>query len=86
MTQKEITTAKKKARKCLNLLGIKIPMVKMSNVVYSKINDGWSVQFIDIRTKDTYSCAHYSNVYYVFSRNYNTGKKTNYTRKDFEND
>lgn len=86
MTQKEIIDAKKKARKCLDLCGIKIPMVKMSNVAYSKINDGWSVLFIDIRNKDIYSCTHYSNVYYVFFRDYNTGKKTTYIRKDVEND
>lgn len=86
MTQKEITTAKKKARKCLDLCGIKIPMVKMSNVSYSERDNGWSVLFIDIRTKDIYYCSHYSNVYYVFFRDYNSGKKTSYIRKDFEND
>lgn len=86
MTQKEITMAKKKAKECLDIFNIKVPMVKMTNVVYSKRNDGWSVLFIDIRTKDIYSCSHYENVYYVFSRDFSTGKKTTYTRKEFYND
>ena len=83
MTQKEITTAKKKAKECLDIFNIKVPMVKMANVAYSKINDGWSVLFIDIRTKDIYSCSYYSNAYNVYVRSYNTGKKTSYTRKEF---
>ena len=86
MTQKEITIAKKKAKECLDIFNIKVPMVKMTNITYSKRNDGWSVLFIDVRTKDIYSCSYYSNTYYVFSRDYNTGKKTEYTRKEFDND
>ena len=75
-----------KAKECLDIFNIKVPMVKMANVSCSKRNDGWSVLFIDIRTKDIYSCTHYLNVYYVFLRDYNTGKKTTYTRKEFDND
>ena len=86
MTQKEIMDAKKKAKECLDVFYIKVPMVKMANVAISDRNDGWSVLFTDIRTNDIYSCTHYSNVYYVFSRDYNTGKKTTYTRKEFDND
>ena len=86
MTQKEIDKAKKKAKECLEMFSINVPMTKMANVAYGKKNDGWSVLFIDVRTKDVYSCTHYSNVYYVYVKYYNTGKKITYTRKELEND
>lgn len=64
MTQKEITIAKKKAKECLEVFNIKVPMTKMC-VIFYYIYDGFYVTFYDVRNKDYYACSYYKkkNIY-----------------------
>lgn len=62
MTQKEITTAKKKAKECLEVFNMKVPMTKMCVIFYYIHDDDFYatfyVTFYDVRNKDYYSCSY----------------------------
>lgn len=76
MTLKEITAAKKKAKECLELFDIRVPMTKM-NILYFYIfdTDCFIINFKDVRTDDIIRCQYANNRYTVFIYIKSTGKK-----------
>lgn len=74
MTQKEITTAKKKAKECLELFGIKVPMTKMNIVFFNNDADCFLITFYDVRTDDIIQCQYMNNRYTVCKHIKSTGK------------
>ena len=63
MTQKEITIAKKKAKECLEVFNIKVPMTKMHVLFFYIYKDGFFINFFDVRTHDYYTCDCENNDY-----------------------
>ena len=64
MTQKEITMAKKKAKECLELFDIKVPMTKMHILFYYFDTDGgFFIKFFDVRTHDYFTCEYKNGEY-----------------------
>ena len=63
MTQKEITTAKKKAKECLELFNIKVPMTKMNILFFYIDTECFLITFCDVRTHDYYACECKKNDY-----------------------
>lgn len=63
MTQKEIMDAKKKAKECLDIFDIKVPMVKMHILFFHIDTDGFFINFIDVRTHDYFTCECKNNEY-----------------------
>ena len=64
MTQKEIMEAKKKAKECLELFNIKVPMTKMIILYYYFGPDGgFFISFFDVRTHDYFTCEYKNNEY-----------------------
>lgn len=79
MTQKEITIAKKKAKECLKLFDIKVPMTKMNILyfyIYDRIGDTdcFMLMFKDVRTDDIIQCQYANNRYTVCKHINSTGK------------
>ncbi len=56
MTQKEIAIIKKRAKECMNSVGLNIPMVKMDIILFMQSRDGYSIRLVDIRTRKEYFC------------------------------
>lgn len=75
MTQKEIIDAKKKAKECMEVFDIKVPMTKMK-IYFFCINsdENFHVNFIDVRTGDFFTCVLLNNVYEVKITYSNTDK------------
>ena len=74
MTQKEITTAKKKAKECLEVYNMNVPMTKM-NILYFHIDtDCFLITFNDVRTDDIIQCQYMNNRYAVCKYIKSTGK------------
>ena len=66
MTQKEITTAKKKAQECLEVFNIKVPMTKMNILFYYFDKDGgFFINFYDVRTYDYFTCEYKNSEYNI---------------------
>ena len=64
MTQKEIDNAKKKAKECLEMFGINVPMKKMHILFYYFDSDGgFFINFFDVRTHDYFTCEYKNSVY-----------------------
>ena len=85
MTQKEIATAKKKAKECLKLFGIKVSMTKM-NILYFYIDtDCFIIMFNDVRTDDIIQC-HYANNRYTVCKHIKSTGKILVLRKGERND
>lgn len=63
MIQKEIIIAKKKAKECLDIFDIKVPMVKMHVLFFYIYKDGFFISFFDVRTHDYYTCDCENNDY-----------------------
>lgn len=63
MTQKEITTAKKKAKECLEVFNIRVPMTKMNVLFFYIYKYGFSIDFIDVRTHNYFTCNCANNDY-----------------------
>lgn len=74
MTQKEITAAKKKAKECLELFGIKVPMTKMNILFFHIDTDCFLITFYDVRTDDIIQCQYANNRYTIFKHIKSTGK------------
>ena len=74
MTQKEIMNAKKKARECLELFNIKVPMAKMNMLFFYIDTDCFLITFYDMRTEDIIQCQYMNNRYTVYKHIKNTGK------------
>ena len=79
MTQKEITTAKKKAKEVLKAFNIKVPMTKMCVLFFCHIyKDGCfkkiHFSFVDVRTHDCYICDCDNNNYKLTINVKETGK------------
>ena len=86
MTQKEITIAKKKAKECLDIFDIKVPMVKMHVLFFYIYKDGFFINFFDVRTHDYYTCYRENNDYGFTVNVKDTGKTHIFTeRKGGEN-
>ena len=85
MTQKEITIAKKKAKECLELLNIKVPMTKM-NILFFFIDTAcFLITFCDVRTDDIIQCQYMNNRYAVCKHIKNTGKTLVFFKKGENN-
>ena len=63
MTQKEIMDAKKKAKECLDIFDIKVPMVKMHILFFYIDTDGFFINFFDVRTHDYFTCEYKNSEY-----------------------
>lgn len=74
MTQKEITTAKKKAKECLELFGIKVPMTKMNILCFYIDTDCFIIIFNDVRTDDIIQCQYMNKIYTAWKYIKSTGK------------
>lgn len=74
MTQKEITAAKKKAKECLELFDIKVPMTKMNILWFYIDTDYFIIMFNDVRTDDIIQCQYANNRYTVCKHIKSTGE------------
>ena len=64
MTQKEIATAKRKAKECLEVYNMNVPMTKMNILFYYFDKEGgFFITFLDVRTNDYYACDCVNNEY-----------------------
>ncbi len=64
MTQKEITDAKKKAKECLDIFDIKVPMTKMNVLFYYfGVDEEFFINFFDVRTHDYFTCDYKNGKY-----------------------
>lgn len=85
MTQKEITTAKKKAKECLELFDIKVPMTKMNILCFYIDTDCFIIMFKYVRTDDIIQCQYENNRYTVCKHIKSTGKIL-FLRREKKND
>ena len=86
MTQKEIMDAKKKAKECLELFNIKVPMTKM-NILFFYIDTGcFLITFCDVRTDDIIQCHYMNNRYEVCKHIKSTGKTLVFFKRGENND
>lgn len=74
MTQKEMATAKKKAKECLEVFDIKVPMVKMKVLFFYIKKDTFFINFYDVRTHDYFTCEYKNNDYDLIMTEKETGK------------
>ena len=65
MTQKEIMDAKKKAKECLDIFDIKVPMVKMHILFFYIDTDVFFINFFDVRTHDYFTCEYKNSEYNI---------------------
>ena len=86
MTQKEIMEAKKKAKECLELFNIKVPMTKMKILFFYIDTDFFLITFCDVRTNDIIQCHFMNNRYEVCKHVKNTGKTLVFFKKGETND
>ena len=86
MTQKEITTAKKKAKECLELFNIKVPMSKMNVLFFYIDTDCFLITFYDMRTEDIIQCQYMNHKYTLCKHIKNTGKTLVFFKKGETND
>ena len=64
MLQKEIDNAKKKAKECLEMFGINVPMTKMNILFYDFDSDGgFFISFFDVRSRDYFTCEYKNSEY-----------------------
>ena len=81
MTQKEIMDAKKKAKECLELFDIKVPMTKMNILFYYfDTNGGFFITFVDVRTQNYFACDYVNYEYSLSITVKETGKTHVFTR------
>ena len=74
MTQKKLDWAKKKAKECLEVFDIKVPMTKMKIYFCVNSDENFHVNFIDVRTGNFFACVLLNNVYEVKITYPNTDK------------
>ena len=89
MTQKEIAIIKKRAKECLNSVGLNIPMVKMDIILFMPSRDGYGIRLMDIRTRKEYFCicdSYGITPYKVYMYDSETGKPCFYKEGSIEND
>ena len=86
MTQKEITTAKKKAKECLELFDISVPMTKMNILFFYIDTDCFLITFYDVRTDDIIQCQYMNNRYTLCKHIKSTGKTLIFFKKGENND
>ena len=86
MTQKEITDAKKKAKECLELFNIKVPMTKMKILFFYIDTNCFLITFYDMRTEDIIQCQYMNHRYAVCKHIKSTGKTLVFFKKGENND
>lgn len=89
MTQKEIAVIKKRAKECLNYVGINIPMVKMNIILFMPSRDGYGIRLVDIRNRKEYLCIcdpYGITPYKVYVYDKETGKPYLYKKGNINND
>ena len=86
MTQKEIMDAKRKAKECLELFNIKVPMSKMNILFFYIDTDCFLITFYDMRSEDIIQCQYMNNRYTVCKHIKSTGKTLVFFKKGENND
>ena len=87
MTQKEINMAKKKAKECLEVFNMNVPMTKMNVIFYYIHDNGFYVTFHDVRTKNYYSCSYNKKVnLYILTFCDDTDKPKFFSKRGETND
>lgn len=86
MTQKEIMDAKKKAKECLELFNIKVPMSKMNMLFFYIDMNCFLITFYDMRTEDIIQCQYMNNRYTVCKHINSNGKTQVFFKKGENND
>ena len=85
MTQKEIEIAKKKAKKCLELFNINVPMTKMNMLFFYIDTNCFIITFYDVRTDDIIQCQYINYIYTVCKHVNSTGKTLVFFKKGENN-
>ena len=87
MTQKEIITAKRKAKECLEVFNMNVPMTKMYLNFYYIHDDSFYVTFHDVRNKNFYSCSYNKKVnLYILTFCDDTDKPKVFSKRGEAND